>query len=143
MAVLLKRARQAASAEDGARVLVDRRRPRGISEEALALRAWLKALAPGEDLQRWFKLHPRQWMVFRRRYFDELRNEEAMKALDELHSIAAHANRVTLLTSADQPERSHAAILRDLLQGAKKPPSTTGPATAASPGGVRAARRPR
>jgi uncharacterized protein YeaO (DUF488 family) len=143
MAILLKCARQTASAEDGARVLIERRRPRGVSKESLALRAWLKALAPGADLQRWFKQYPRQWPLFRRRYLDELRDEQAMKALEELHSIAAHEKRVTLLTAADEPEHSHAAILRDLIEGAKKPPSTSGPARAASAGRIRAARRQR
>jgi hypothetical protein len=49
---------------------------------------------------------------------------------------------VTLLTEAKDQERSHAAILRDLLDGVKKPPSATGPARAASAGRIRA-RRPR
>ncbi len=41
---------------------------------------------------------------------------------------------MTLLTSAEDQEHSHAAILRDLLGGVKKPPSTSGPARAASAG---------
>lgn len=143
MAILLKHARQKASAEDGARVLVERSRPNGIVKDSLALRAWLKELAPGERLQQWFKQNPRQWAAFRRRYLDELNSEEALQALDELHTIAAREKCVTLLTSTREPERSHAAILRDLLQGAKKPPSTTGPASATPAGRVRAARRPR
>lgn len=143
MAVLLKFARQAATDEDGARVLVERRRPRGVSKDALALRAWLKELAPGDELQQWFNERPRQWTAFRRLYLDELRNEQAMQALDELHGIAAREPRVTLLTSAAELEHSHAAILRDLLEGVKKPPSTTGPARAASVNRTKAARRPR
>ncbi len=140
MAILLKRARQAASPEDGARVLVERRRPRGLSEETLALRAWPKALAPSEDLRQWFLESPRQWPVFRRLYLAELCTEEAEQALVELHSIAASEPITTLLTSAKEPERSHAAILRDLLEGVRKPPSTSGPTRAASGGRVRARR---
>jgi hypothetical protein len=54
MAILLKRTREAASPEDGERVLVERRRPRGIAEEALQLSAWLPVLAPSGSLRRWF-----------------------------------------------------------------------------------------
>ena len=156
MSILLKRAREAASPEDGARVLVDRRRPRGLgkavakkdvaedaAKEALELRAWLPGLGPSDELQRWFDERPRQWPIFRRRYLAELCEAVAEEALSELHAIAASEPTVTLLTSAKDQERSHAAILRDLLDGVKKPPSTSGPARAAASGGRIRARRPR
>ena len=150
MSILLKRASEAASPEDGARVLVDRRRPRGLTKavakadamEALKLRAWLPGLGPSEELQTWFNERPRQWPIFRRRYLAELSAPEAEDALSELHGIAASAPTVTLLTSAKDREHSHAAILRDLLGGVRKPPSTSGPARAVSSGRIRA-RRPR
>ena len=142
MAILIKSARAAVSPEDGARVLVERRRPGGVRKEALELRAWLAALAPSDPLRRWFYERPRQWLLFRRRYLAELCSEEAAAALSMLHELAASEPALTLLTSTKEPERSHGAILRDLLQGARKPPSSTGPARAASGGRVRA-RRPR
>jgi uncharacterized protein YeaO (DUF488 family) len=141
MAILIKSACAAASAEDGARVLVERRRPDGVRKEALALRAWLAALAPSDPLQRWFDERPRQWLLFRRRYLAELCSEEAAAALSMLHELAAGEPTLTLLTLDGEPERSHGAILRDLLQGSRKPPSSTGPARAATGGRVRA-RRP-
>ena len=147
MSILLKRASEAASSEDGARVLVDRRRPRGAArgaaKEALKLQAWLPGLSPSEELQDWFEERPRQWPIFRRRYLAELCTAEAEDALGELHSIAASEPTVTLLTSAKDQEHSHAAILRDLLDGVRKPPSTSGPARAAASGGRMRARRPR
>ena len=141
MAVLLKRTREAASPEDGARVLVERRRPRGITEEALHLSAWFAVLAPSDALHRWFAARPRQWPLFRRRYLAELGGEEAVNGLSDLHAMAGNERTLTLLTSAKEPERSHAAILRDLLEGVRKPPSTSGPARAASGGSVRARRK--
>jgi uncharacterized protein YeaO (DUF488 family) len=132
MAILVKNAQEAVSPEDGARVLVERRKPGGIRKESLDLRVWLAALAPSDLLQRWFDERPRQWMLFRRRYLAEICTEEAAAALGMLHELAANEASMTLLTFADEPERSHAAILRDLLQGARKPPSSTGPARAAS-----------
>ncbi len=146
MTILLKRASEAASPEDGARVLVERRQPRGVAkdeaEEALHLRAWLPVLGPSEELRHWFNERPRQWPIFRRRYLDELCNGEAEESLIELHAIAASEPTVTLLTSDKDQEHSHAVILRDLLGGVKKPPSTSGPTRAASGGRIRA-RRPR
>jgi uncharacterized protein YeaO (DUF488 family) len=143
MAILLKSVREAASSEDGARVLVDRRRPARVAEEDMELQASLPRLAPSVELRRWFEERPSQWPQFRRRYLAELRDEKAADALSELYAIAAGETTITLLTSASDQERSHAAILRDLLQGAKKPPSTSGPARAASGGGRIRARRNR
>jgi uncharacterized protein YeaO (DUF488 family) len=146
MSILLKRVSQAASPEDGARVLVERRPPRGVAKaaakEALALRAWLPLLSPSEELQHWFNERPRQWPIFRRRYLEELCIEGVEDSLIELHAIAASEPNVTLLTSAKDQEHSHAVILRDLLGGVRKPPSTSGPTRAAASGRIRA-RRPR
>lgn len=140
MAILLKHAREDASSEDGARVLVDRRRPSSIDKERLALRAWLAALAPSDELRRWFAERPRQWPLFRRRYLADICEQRAVDALSELHVIANSEANTTLLTSTKDLERSHAAILRDLLEGVKKPPATSGPTRAASSGRARARR---
>jgi uncharacterized protein YeaO (DUF488 family) len=140
MTIRLKHAREAASVEDGARVLVDRRKPVAVPKESLELRAWLPVLAPSDELRRWFKERPRQWPLFRRRYLVELRDQKTAEALGALHGIAGSEPNMTLLTAAKDPERSHAAILRDLLEGAKKPPATSGAARAASGGGIRARR---
>lgn len=140
MAILIKSARETASPEDGARVLVERRLPEGARKESLKLRAWFAALAPSDPLRRWFDQRPGQWLLFRRRYLDELCSEGAADALSELHAIASSEPTMTLLTLAEEPERSHGAILRDLLQGKRKPPSSTGPGRAAASARMRAPR---
>jgi len=142
MAIVLKHSSAEPSAEDGARVLVDRRLPCGMEEDALALRRWLPALAPGSELLRWLAAQPGKWTIFCRRYLDELDHPQALAALQELAGLAEGDERVTLLTSAAEPEQSHAAVLRDLLSGARKPPTTTGPARVAGSGRARA-RRPK
>ena len=68
----LKRAREKAEAEDGARYLVDRLWPRGVSKAALKLDGWLKDVAPSDALRRWFNHDPRKWNEFQKRYFAEL-----------------------------------------------------------------------
>ncbi len=140
MLILLKSVREAASSEDGARVLVDRRRPARMPKESLELRAWLPQLGPSDELRRWFNERPSQWQSFRRHYLAELCAEKPTQALTELHTIAAGESTLTLLTAAREQEHSHAAILRDLLQGVRKPPSTSGPAHAAAGGRIRARR---
>jgi uncharacterized protein YeaO (DUF488 family) len=142
MAIMIKSAREAASPEDGARVLVERRRPTGISREALELRAWLAAVAPSDELRHWFEQRPRQWLGFRRRYLAELCTEEACAALTMLHTMADNEPTLTLLTRTTEQERSHGAILRDLLLGTRKPPASSGPARMASGERARARRKP-
>ena len=51
MTVALKRVYAEPSPEDGARVLVDRLWPRGLKKSDLALDAWLKDLAPSNELR--------------------------------------------------------------------------------------------
>ncbi len=122
-------------------MLVDRQRPQGLEQEDLALQSWLPALAPSPELRRWFQHKPTQWTLFRRRYFAELCEEDAAEALNQLETIVTASKKITLLTSSEDAEHSHAAILRDLLEGVKKPPATSGPSRAAASGRIRV-RRP-
>jgi len=142
MAILIKNAAQPPAPEDGARVLVERQPPSGCPPAALALHASFAALAPSDELRRWFEERPLQWLLFRRHYLSELNEDAALEAFAQLHAIADSEATLTLLTLDDEPERSHGAILRDLLQGERKPPTNSGAARAASRGGARARRRP-
>jgi uncharacterized protein YeaO (DUF488 family) len=128
MATVLKHVGEPADAADGVRVLVERRLPRERGKEELELAAWLPTLAPSVELARWFGASRQRWMLFRRRYLMQLAETDADQELNRLYEVAAAEKRVTLLTSASDPELSHAAILRDLLEGARKPPATSGPA---------------
>lgn len=138
---MLKRVGDEISPEDGARVLVERHRPAELSEEKLQLAASFPMLAPSAGLLRWFGAMRQRWPLFRRRYLAELTEPASEEPLIRLHQLAADEPRVTLLTDAADPERSHAAILRDLIQGVRKPPATSGPARVAA-GSVQA-RKPR
>jgi uncharacterized protein YeaO (DUF488 family) len=60
MTVALKRVYAQPSPQDGARVLVDRLWPRGLKKSDAALDAWLKDLAPSNELRKWFHAHPPQ-----------------------------------------------------------------------------------
>jgi uncharacterized protein YeaO (DUF488 family) len=132
MRVLLKRAYAIPAKSDGARVLVDRLWPRGITKDAAKLKVWLKELAPSTELRKWYHERPTQWPAFRKKYLEELAAPAALKALEELHEIANSAATVTLVYASSNEERNNATVLKELLEGAKKPPSSTGPSKSAA-----------
>ncbi|HLK34885.1 MAG TPA: DUF488 family protein [Terriglobales bacterium] len=142
MTVAVKRVYEKATRADGARVLVDRLWPRGVRKEAV--HTWLKELAPSDGLRRWFHARPQRWESFRSRYLKELARAEASEALEELYRLAETRAKVTLLFASRNLEHNNAVVLKQLLDGMRKPPTGTGPAAAAQAGRERArARRPR
>jgi uncharacterized protein YeaO (DUF488 family) len=133
--VLIKRVYDAPDASDGTRVLVDRLWPRGVSKDRAALDAWLRELSPSDALRHWFHAHPEQWADFRKRYLRELSRPQAAPALDELYHLAHGKKPLTLLFASKNKEHNNASVLKDLLDGMRKPPTGTGPA------GVQATRK--
>jgi uncharacterized protein YeaO (DUF488 family) len=132
--VLVKRVYDKPVRADGIRVLVDRLWPRGLTKDAAALDAWLRDLAPSNELRKWFHARPEEWLSFRKRYLKELSRPAAASALDELYRLAHLKKPLTLLFASKNLERNNATVLKDLLNGMRKPPTGTGPA------GARAAR---
>ncbi len=65
--VQVKRAYEAPAADDGARILLDRLWPRGITKASLALDQWAKELAPSTALRQWFGHDPKRWDEFQQR----------------------------------------------------------------------------
>lgn len=142
MTVVVKRVYDPPSRIDGTRVLVDRLWPRGLTKTEAALAAWLKDLAPSDDLRRWAHSHPESWPMFRKRYLKELALPEARSALQELYRLASQRKRLTLLYASKNEEHNNAVVLKELLEGMKKPPTGTGPASAEAARVRKAARRP-
>ncbi|HEY1732160.1 MAG TPA: DUF488 family protein [Terriglobales bacterium] len=142
MPVSIKRVYLKPSPEDGARVLVDRLWPRGLTKQAAALDAWLKVLAPSDELRRWFHEHPQQRSKFRQQYLRELTSEAAAEALQQLHEIRDQNSHLTLLFASKNEDYNNASVLRELVDGERKPPTGTGPVRAASSRRARAQRRP-
>lgn len=141
MTVALKRVYAEPSPQDGTRVLVDRLWPRGLKKEDAALDAWLKDLAPSEELRKWFHAHPQQWSKFRERYLKELANPAAHDALQKLYEFKEQRRRLTLLFASRNEEQNNAVVLKQLVEGDRKPPTGTGPLRVASTKRARAARR--
>jgi uncharacterized protein YeaO (DUF488 family) len=126
MSVVVKRVYEAPAATDGVRVLVDRLWPRGLTKEVAAVKFWLRDLAPSDELRKWFHANPEGWNQFRKRYLKELATEQASAALGKLHHLAGGKRRVTLLYASRNVERNNATVLKELLGGMPKPPSSVG-----------------
>jgi len=126
MGVVVKRVYEAASPSDGVRVLVDRLWPRGLTKEDAAVKFWLREIAPSDELRQWFHANPEWWRMFRKRYLKELANAEGSAAVEKLHQLAAGKRRVTLLYASRNVEHNNAIVLKELLEGMPKPPSSVG-----------------
>lgn len=126
MAIAVKRVYEPASRSDGVRVLVDRLWPRGLTKERAAVTHWLRDLAPSDELRKWFHANPEGWRMFQKRYLKELASAEAAAAVEKLHHLAEGKRRVTLLYASRNEERNNATVLKELLEGMPKPPSSVG-----------------
>lgn len=100
---------------DGRRVLVDRLWPRGLSKERAHLDEWLKAVAPSDELRRWYGHQPAKFAEFKRRYETELTEPERAEALRHLRD-EARTGPVTLLTATKDLLHSEAEVLVQLVR---------------------------
>jgi uncharacterized protein YeaO (DUF488 family) len=97
----------------GARLLVDRVWPRGVSKVDLDLDDWIKEVAPSTDLRKWFGHDPDRWEDFRRRYRAELdENEEAV----ERCLTWCRSGPIILLYGAKDRDHNQAVVLREYLR---------------------------
>lgn len=112
--VAIKRVYEDADANNGTRVLVDRLWPRGLSKERAYIDAWLKEVAPSNELRRWFGHDPDKFAEFRKRYEVELASESGREGLAKLRELVKQGH-VTLLFAASDMEHNNAVVLRDVL----------------------------
>ncbi|QEM68334.1 DUF488 domain-containing protein [Geobacter sp. FeAm09] len=113
----LKRVYEPAETEDGRRILVDRLWPRGISRESARIDAWLKEIAPSDQLRRWFGHAPERWEEFRSRYREELREHAPL--VEQLRNEAGDTT-ITLLFAAHDSERNNAVVLKQVIESYQK-----------------------
>lgn len=112
----IKRIYEKPSRTDGARILVDRIWPRGVSKKKAALDEWLKDIAPSTGLRKWFGHDPERFSEFRRRYRAELKSNRI--TVNELRGWLKKG-RVTLLYSAHDEKYNQARVLAEYLRGRK------------------------
>lgn len=116
-AIRIRRVYDPPAGAEGARFLVDRLWPRGVSKVFLALEAWLREVAPSDGLRKWYAHDPAKWNEFRRRYAAELdARPDAWRPILE----AARQGPVTLLFSSRERERNNAVARAAYLKGRKR-----------------------
>lgn len=113
--IRVRRVYEEPSADDGARVLVDRVWPRGLRKDAARLDEWAKDVAPSTELRKWYGHDPDKFDEFRRRYTAELAEDGPRQALDQVRDMAA-SGPLTLLTATKAVDISQAAVLAGLLR---------------------------
>ena len=116
--IQIKRIYEAASPDDGFRVLIDRLWPRGISKERAALDDWWKDTAPSPELRTWFGHKEERFAEFAEKYRAELSTDTA--APTHMVTVSEHlaaGENVTLLYGAKDPKINQAVVLRDWMVG--------------------------
>jgi uncharacterized protein YeaO (DUF488 family) len=110
--IRVKRVYESPELRDGARFLVERLWPRGVKKTSLQMDAWLKDVAPSEELRRWFGHDPAKWDEFQIRYRRELDTKpHALQPIIE----ASLRGDVTLLYSARDTEHNNAVALKNYI----------------------------
>jgi hypothetical protein len=64
---------------------------------------------------------------FSQEILKELSHPEAETALRRLYQLCQKRKRVTLLFASKNEEHNNATVLKELLDGSRKPPTGTGP----------------
>ena len=114
--IRLKRAYEAASKDDGLRILVERLWPRGVSKPKARIDLWLKHLAPSAELRRWYGHDPARWEQFRKRYRTELKDVADVLALLK---YVTEGRTVTFVYAAGDEERNSAVALKEFVERGK------------------------
>lgn len=112
----IKRAYAPTAPDDGARILVDRLWPRGISKERAHLTDWVQGAAPSPELRTWYGHLPERHDEFTRRYRHELESGPAHEGARELIRLAREYGGITLVYAARDDRCNHAAVLAEVLR---------------------------
>ncbi len=112
MKIRIKRVYEKPDKDDGIRILVDRLWPRGLTKEKAGIDLWLKDIAPSAELRKWFGHDPEKWDEFRKRYRNELEEDQDQVALlkDQIRK-----GMVTLVFGAKDEEHNQAVVLKELF----------------------------
>lgn len=111
----VKRVYEAAGPDDGARILVDRLWPRGISKEKAQLTDWCKSVAPSTELRKWFGHDAAKFTEFNDRYVAELNANPDADAFRERVLGLLDDGDVTLLFGAKDVEHNNAVVVKEWL----------------------------
>lgn len=112
MDIRTKRVYEPPSPQDGFRLLVMRKWPRGVSRSAVD--AWDRELGPSLSLLERYRRGGQDWEAYRREYEAEMRGKpEKLRALAE----KARQGTLTLLCVCQDESRCHRSVLKRLVEG--------------------------
>ena len=106
-----KRIYDQASPDDGYRLLVMRRWPRGIRKASVS--GWEKELGPSTELLSHLRNSLVSWPEFTVRYHEEMSSKRDL--ISEARSIAVRGD-LTLLCSCVDEHRCHRTLLKTLIE---------------------------
>ena len=111
--IKIRRIYDQAEPGEGYRVLVDGLWPRGISKEKACWDEWMREVAPGNELRKWYGHDPSRWETFRERYRQELGSRNDL--LLRLRDLERAHGTLTLLYSSKEQSINNAVALREFL----------------------------
>ncbi len=111
--IKLKRVYEEPDETDGFRILIDRLWPRGLSKDKAKVDMWLKDIAPGDPLRKWFSHDPGKWAQFKVRYFEELNDK---RELADVIKEKEKRGTVTLLFGAKDENHNNAVALKEYIE---------------------------
>jgi uncharacterized protein YeaO (DUF488 family) len=115
--VKIKRVYDEPSKGDGKRILIDRLWPRGLKKEHAQIDAWIKEIAPSNELRKWFNHEPNKWREFKNRFFMELEGKGDL--VEEIASLARKGS-VTLLFGSKEERFNNAVALKGYIDAKMK-----------------------
>jgi uncharacterized protein YeaO (DUF488 family) len=111
-----KRIYDAPAHNDGARILVDRLWPRGISKERAQLYKWAKDITPSTELRQVYHHGEDNQTEFQAAYSKELdKNPETKNFVTEVKELLSHEN-VTLLTASKDITIGHVPVIMKYIK---------------------------
>lgn len=116
MALQIRRVYDPPQESDGARVLIDRLWPRGLSKEKAHLDEWAKALAPSSQLRTRFGHKAENLEEFSALYCAELDAAPEAQAAARQILLQSRSGMVTLLYGAKDSQINHAVVLKAYLE---------------------------
>jgi uncharacterized protein YeaO (DUF488 family) len=111
--IRVKRLTEPVDPADGRRHYVERHWPAGFSQQSAKIDRWIQKLAPSDSLRAWEEREEAKFDEFSLKFRMELAGAD--EELDKLIAEAEHGP-VTLVHTASDSARSHAAVLAALLR---------------------------
>jgi uncharacterized protein YeaO (DUF488 family) len=99
------------------KVFVDHLWPRGISKSEAIWNEWIKEIAPGVELRKWFDHKPENWNEFKSRYKIELSQKPDL--MYRIRDIEKRYGTIVLLFAARDQEHNNAKIIKEYLMDNK------------------------